>query len=300
MENLSPEGRAILDTVTRAAAAQQEKAHQDFKDLISSSVDAALARVVDTTVRACVSKAQADMQLYTNGVESTLQQNLDSIRAHVGLAASDEPDSLHRTSAGDVETGPDGHHCVPTTRRQGVGASGPYISPPARGTRNHHPSSSIPRSIDVADDTADRLSYHRMPKMDVPKFDGEQPKLWQIQCEDYFDMYGTAPSLWVRLASLQFTGPAARWLSSIKSSIRKYTWSEFSQEVISRFGRNQHQSLIRRLYKLVQTGSVAYYIHEFAELIDQLASYEDRQDNLHYVTRFIAGLKPKVRMLVAI
>jgi hypothetical protein len=83
-----------------------------------------------------------------------------------------------------------------------------YQPPPAIGTRTGQPSSgrAIPRSFELTDDTADYGSRYRMPKMDVPKFDGEHPKLWQTQCEDYFEMYGTAPSLWVRLASLQFTG----------------------------------------------------------------------------------------------
>jgi hypothetical protein len=143
-----------------------------------------------------------------------------------------------------------------------VGTQGPYIPPPARGTPHHphHSAPITPRSFELDDDAADYTPRHRMPKMDVPRFDGDQPKLWQIQCEDYFEMYGTAPALWARLASLQFTGPAARWLSSIKSSIRKYTWSEFSQEVVCRFGRNQHQSLIRKLYKLVQTTTVEAYV----------------------------------------
>jgi hypothetical protein len=113
-------------------------------------------------------------------------------------------------------------------------------------------------------------------------------------------MYEIAPALWVRLASLQFTGPAARWLSSMKSSIRKFTWSEFCQEVVLSFGRNQHQSLIRWLYKLVQTGTVEEYVQQFVELMDQLAAYEDHPDVLHYVTRFIDGLKPQVRVLVAV
>lgn len=99
---------------------------------------------------------------------------------------------------------------------------------------------------------------------------------------------------------MQFTGPASRWLNSIKSSLKKFTWSEFYQEVIARFGRNQHQSLIRRLYKLVQTGSVEEYVNQFAELIDQLAAYEAKLDPLHYVTRFLEGLKPAVRLLVAV
>jgi hypothetical protein len=42
------------------------------------------------------------------------------------------------------------------------------------------------------------------------------------------------------------------------------------------------------------------YVHQFAELIDQLAGYEDRPDPAHYVTRFIDGLKPAVRLLVVV
>jgi hypothetical protein len=148
------------------------------------------------------------MQVYTDGVESTLQQGLDSIRAHLGLAASDESGPLHRTTASDAEIGPSGHREAQIPRRPAVGTQGPYIPPPARGTRHHphHSAPITPRSFELDDDAADYTPRHRMPKMDVPKFDGEHPKLWQTQCEDYFEMYGTAPSLWVRLASLQFTG----------------------------------------------------------------------------------------------
>jgi hypothetical protein len=69
---------------------------------------------------------------------------------------------------------------------------------------------------------------------------------------------------------------------------------------VLRFGRNQHQSLIRKLYKLVQTASVEEYVCQSFELIDQLTAYEDKPNSLHYVTRFIEGLKPSVRILVAI
>jgi hypothetical protein len=113
-----------------------------------------------------------------------------------------------------------------------------YVPPPRRGNQPNQNSSVVPRSFDVTDDTVDYASHSRMPKMEVPRFDGEQPKLWQIQCEDYFDMYGKAP-LWVRLASLQFSGATTRWLSSVKSSIRKYTWAEFSQEIVLQSMRKQ-------------------------------------------------------------
>ena len=154
--------------------------------------------------------------------------------------------------------------------------------------------------FDVTDAVPDSPPRSRPPRVDIPKFDGENPKLWQIRCEDYFDLYETSPRIWVRLAAMQFTGPAARWLSSIHSSLRKFTWSEFCHEVVHRFGRNQHQSLIRRLYKLTQTGTVDEYVTQFSELVDQLSAYESSTDPLHYVTRFLEGLKPHVRLLVAV
>jgi hypothetical protein len=47
----------------------------------------------------------------------------------------------------------------------------------------------ISRTNDLAGDAPDSYTRGRIPRLDVPKFDGDQLKLWQIQCEDYFEMY---------------------------------------------------------------------------------------------------------------
>ena len=137
MEHLSQEGSAIYSTLSSAAAAQHESNKREIADLIvqsvHSAVDAAVARSVES-----ISKAIADMQLYADGIESSLQQHLEELRAQVGLATcSVEPD-LSRPPVGDTETGPDGRRGSSTTRRQGVGAPGPYIPPPARGNLQIH------------------------------------------------------------------------------------------------------------------------------------------------------------------
>jgi hypothetical protein len=51
-----------------------------------------------------------------------------------------------------------------------------------------------------------------IPKVPFPGFDGENPKLWQTRCQDYFTMYSVDPSVWIRIARMHFTGSAARWL----------------------------------------------------------------------------------------
>ena len=78
------------------------------------------------------------------------------------------------------------------------------------------------------------------------------------------------------------------------------TWEEFCSLLLARFGRNQHQILIRRMFHICQTTTVEDYVERFSQLYDQLTSYEEVPDNLHYITRFIDGLKPAVRMVVAI
>lgn len=100
-------------------------------------------------------------------------------------------------------------------------------------------------------------------------------------------------------ATAQFEGAAARWLQSIQRRSPHLNWSEFCQLLQNRFGRNQHQNLLRKMFRIGQTGSVEKYVEQFAELYDQLTAYEDNPDTLHYTTRFIDGLKPGVRMAIA-
>ena len=60
----------------------------------------------------------------------------------------------------------------------------------------------------------------------------------------------------------------------------------------TRFCRNQHQILVRRLFHIQQTGSVEEYVKKFVELLDQISVYEASPDPIHYMTIFLDGLKP--------
>ena len=51
----------------------------------------------------------------------------------------------------------------------------------------------------------------RLPKLPFPKFEGENPKLWQFRVESYFNMHGVYKSFLVKLSAMYFDGPAARW-----------------------------------------------------------------------------------------
>lgn len=54
------------------------------------------------------------------------------------------------------------------------------------------------------------------------------------------------------------------------------------------------------MFCIAQDSMVADYVEHFAELYDQLPSYEEMPGSLYYTTCFIDGLKPGVCMSVAL
>jgi hypothetical protein len=57
---------------------------------------------------------------------------------------------------------------------------------------------------------------------------------------------------------------------------------------------------VRRLIHISQTTIVEDYVAQFSALMDQIAAYESCPNPMHYTTKFLDGLKPGVRLLVAI
>jgi hypothetical protein len=190
--------------------------------------------------------------------------------------------------------------------------AGVYVPPPARGAQFARPT-----HTSVADDLLQsrrhdefphphhrdhdsHVNHRSLPKIHFPKFDGSCPKLWKQRCEDYFSLYGTHRSMWITVATMQFEGAAARWLQSVQHKLHDTSWEEFCSWLVTRFGRNQYQALLRQLYHMQQSTTVIEYVERFAELVDQLSAYEHNVPSLHYVTRFQDGLRHHIRAAVAI
>jgi hypothetical protein len=43
-----------------------------------------------------------------------------------------------------------------------------------------------------------RAGQGRLPKLQFPVFNGDEPQLWRSRCENYFDMYG-----WSRICGFE-------------------------------------------------------------------------------------------------
>jgi hypothetical protein len=152
-----------------------------------------------------------------------------------------------------------------------------------------------------SNDHKSRFQIGKLPKINFPRFEGDNPKLWQSHCESYFDMYGVDSGVWVQAVTMHFDGPAARWLQSVNHWIKSASWSDVCGWIHDRFGRDQHESLIRQLFHIKQIGSIQEYIDKFTELIDRLVSYEQSVgDQRYYTTRFVDGLKDEVKSAILV
>jgi hypothetical protein len=143
-------------------------------------------------------------------------------------------------------------------------------------------------------------SLGQLPKVPFPVFDGDNPKLWQTRCENYFAMYSVDPRVWICVSTMHFTGPAARWLQSVEPQLPNITWPEFGCMIKDRFGRDQHELLIRQLFHIKQTTTVATYVEQFSQLVDQLKAYSTISDPLYYTMRFIDGLRDEIKSVVLV
>jgi hypothetical protein len=136
--------------------------------------------------------------------------------------------------------------------------------------------------------------------MPFPRFDGTTPQLWITQAKSYFEMYFVDPSMWVRVATMQFSGVAHRWLQTIAHRVESADWPTLCALVRERFCRDQHELLLRQLFNIRQTASVQEYVDTFVDLIEQLSAYTPYPDTLSYTTRFIDGLRDDIRSVILV
>lgn len=102
------------------------------------------------------------------------------------------------------------------------------------------------------------------------------------------------------VATMQFSGPAARWLQSVKPRLVHMSWGDFKVLLLDRFGKDEHAFLIRQLFQLKQTETMSDYIDQFAHLIDQLNAYQTVNVPLYYTMKFLEGLWHDIKSVVMI
>jgi hypothetical protein len=239
-------------------------------------------------------------------VTATFHTDLETVRLRFGAEIahlSNSVDRAYHSAAtvsaaqpwvGNLADGPSGHRDELQHRGMACAHGTP---PPAGGT---HVFPTRPWNSTQPSHPIDSDALVSAPRVELPQFDGTNSKLWQRRCEEYFHRWDTPSSCWISYASSQFVGAAATWLEAFLTKCPQATWAEFVQAVQARFMRNQYQVLLRRLYRISQTSTVEEYVQQFSDPVDQISAYEAHPNQLNYLTRFLDGLRPGVRVLVAI
>jgi hypothetical protein len=94
-----------------------------------------------------------------------------------------------------------------------------------------------------ADSTAPVLptfNHKHLPKLDFPKFSGDNPKIWRKQYEIYFDVFSIPESLHTRFDALNFVDHEAPWFETVEARGKIDKWYDLCALVSERWGRDQH------------------------------------------------------------
>jgi hypothetical protein len=135
-------------------------------------------------------------------------------------------------------------------------AGGGVLGPPPCPVTGMYTETSINHDHSFRDSTVHTVP---IPKLEFPKFDGENPCLWHDRCENYFEVYSVSDGLKTRFAALNFMGAAALWLQTKERMGRISDWEQMYKAVFDQFDRDQYQIQLRQLEGLKQTGSVQHW-----------------------------------------
>lgn len=184
----------------------------------------------------------------------------------------------------------------PSRHSAGGGVLGPIpgMNPPPSNFQGMNPDPP-PRQFDVVHGHSTNFRHSRStPKMDFPKFDGEQPRLWREQCEIYFEIYGVSPAMMPKFVALNFTGAAALWLQTAQLRARFQTWEALQEAVCAHFDKDRYPLHMKQLENLKQTRTVTEYQVKFDQLAHSILLYNPSYDDIYFVTRFLSGLKDEI------
>ncbi|XP_057780007.1 uncharacterized protein LOC130998610 [Salvia miltiorrhiza] len=138
-------------------------------------------------------------------------------------------------------------------------------------------------------------SQSRMPRIDFPKFLGENPMQWIRQCNKYFVINPLSDVDKILTAALYMEGNADLWYLEYVEGLDGLTWEEFSCLVVERFTNLEEKNLVAQFNKLKQDSDVMSYTLKFEELKAFMVG-DNRED--YFVKSYLSGLKDEISNMV--
>ena len=237
MEDLTPESRTIYELLKANTREEYEKRFLDHKkeilDAVREFVDDSNKQFGDLNVS--LTSVQNGLAADLTETQATIGAELDAamkslsseiaelkdavdraIRTSPSASAGGTPAPPSRTPADDVVG--QGHGSAHDHR----GLANSSSAPPPVGGMNGSPNFSS--QFNSAQQFQNHDTSDSAPRVELPHFEGSNPKLWQRRSEEYFRRWNTPTVHWVAYATSQFTGPAATWLEAFLTQNQSPTW----------------------------------------------------------------------------
>ncbi|GKD06305.1 ankyrin repeat-containing protein, partial [Tanacetum coccineum] len=133
---------------------------------------------------------------------------------------------------------------------------------------------------------------HRMRKLKMPIFEGDDAHGWIYRVERYFEVQGVIRRERLRAAALCLEGEALAWYKWYEQQEPFESWDHLKEELLDRFQFTKEGDLYQQFLSIVQTGTLREYQSLFEKLAGQLTGMSEK---VLYST-FIKGLKSKIRL----
>lgn len=271
----------FFDVVTTAPAKQGVQVRQVVAamDAMEEHITQAIAVLVTKVERVdnlCKQLKQIDLKLETQG------KRLDSVQSKVDLSMSSLGQVQHEqaqvaralkavTSASSSPTPPptpplpsQPPPLLPPPPKPPTkdGASSSSSAPPSpthvHSAPSHQVFTTAPTPpVRPSDESGGRR--HWTPKMDFPKFDGSDVRVWLDNCETYFRFYNIVDEFRVSAAALNLVGDAAHWYQAWKQEMGWPTWDQLRTAIAAEFELHIEKTKMDELLLLTQTSTVTEY-----------------------------------------
>ena len=110
--------------------------------------------------------------------------------------------------------------------------------------------------------------------------------MWFCRAEQFFELYETAETEKVKLASFHLEGNAQVWVQRRKAIGVNMNWDEFKIKLMARFGSAPYKDGFGELCKLKHTTTMREYQSKFEKLLGKVGVLTDKQE----IACFISGL----------
>lgn len=130
-----------------------------------------------------------------------------------------------------------------------------------------------------------------MPKLEFPKFDGSNSRIWIKKCNKYFDLCKIPNDQKVDLASLYMVDKAENWIASYLSVRRSVDWNDFIIDLTARFRDDSGINIVEQFNKLQQYDTLEKYIDEFEDLRSSMIQSSHVLPEQYILDSFVGGVK---------